>query len=244
MKENPNESDKRETSEWLREIVAEMSAVEDLLPTPLWLEPDFPPWVQYIAIQVMKAMLPRTQLHQGKTWTAGEVGGILGQQHAFRMWLIDGGAFDETEWEKLCADVSKKTESGERELLLAVVAQVGVMREKMVPAFGEVLKRALARAVDAPHHESARFFQAFSKGFKNKPADERLSNFGRINTKIFVYMLFTWRQIEKMEHIPEVYGFLRKVFKERQIGEFKTFEKSCQRMGLKLHPPGRPRKTP
>jgi len=111
--------------------------------------------------------------------------------------------------------------------------------ETVYPAFDKVMKFSLCLASDQDHYSSSRFFAAFARALAAKPS--RGNAIGRSNTMIHWVMLTSWRRVEELGSIPELYRRLCKClfFQICLPLHCRTTDASAQSSGLRTPMPGR-----
>ena len=71
------------SAKWLLKIMRWMDACDAKLPEPAFLKGDFPEWVQRLSRELISTLFPAAKLRVGGTWTAGEIGALLGHRVAY-----------------------------------------------------------------------------------------------------------------------------------------------------------------
>jgi hypothetical protein len=218
----------RRSAGWRRQIARWFDACESKLPEPAFLQGEFPEWVQRLSRELMSTLLPEAKLKVGAEWSARELGGVIGHQVAYCHALDE---LPKVSARRAFRKLDKKTRS-------RAIRQIKRFTESRALA----LQRSLALASCQSYADATEFFTAFAKALARKPSDADASNFHRTTTRVYWIMLLCWRSVEKLRSVRELQQALCRCLEPYVVGDVKRIEKICQRLGLSLGRPGRPKK--
>jgi hypothetical protein len=225
-------------TKWLSSLADEMERMEHLMPFNVFPSDDErPAWAENIEREVSVVLLPAAKLRKEYLNAAPRrVGAVLGHACAMAVWMNE--ALAELMWEASEAHDIQVTEEHERkgEEFLNTIA-------KWYEAARNLAKHALTSCVDQTYEDMSGFLTGFSDGFARKPKKFGFADIGGTSFKVYFVMLMSWRQIEGMKSVPELYRMLVAKLGAPQVGDLKRIEKICQRLGLSFRKPGRPSKT-
>ena len=240
------------TADWLVRILDRLLAIQNAYPEPVWLKGELPDWVQNIARELGKTLYPGAKLRLDKVWHPGEVGALMGHQAGYWHFLAEFIETDCTEPKPKLLDELREIFGPDIEERSAQIMQT--IAESVYPAFDKVMKFSLCLASDQDHYSSSRFFAAFARALSAKPRQG--NTIGRTNTMIYWVMLTSWRRVEELGSIPELYRRLckcvffqtplpvkfkneplrhsasRELVRTHSVGEYERVERICNRMGL------------
>jgi hypothetical protein len=226
---------KKPSRTWLEEIVNRVDRAFKRLPQPVWLNDDWPIWVQNVGRELSKTFYPTAKL-KFQNWEPGEIGAMLGQHIAYFGSLGYVLEVDEKkiDWKKLRLvygkDIKKRVQVYEKKF-----------NEQFLPDFERALKFALRLAIEQDYRPCSKFFAAFGRGIERRVLST--GEIGRTNTRIYLLLMMAWRSVEKLRSIPELHRSLCRIFGTHLVGDLKRIEKMCQRLDLRFGPRGRPRRT-
>jgi hypothetical protein len=218
----------QQTPPWVQAIIERFEGVESVFPDPLWLQGEWPYWVQRVGQEIAKASYPTAHFKAGKKWEIGEVAAIIGQEIAyFDSWSqwVESQKITDEQWVQLKKlfgdDFEERTREYARKL-----------SEEYFPAFGDALKFSLSLACEQDYLPMKQFFRAFSKALERRPAS--VGDVGSTATRLYWILLISWRRVEEFGSIPELHRRLQRcVFLgSRVVGDLKRIEKICERIGL------------
>ncbi|EDY21115.1 hypothetical protein CfE428DRAFT_1408 [Chthoniobacter flavus Ellin428] len=221
-----NVPDNQEQVPWYQRCFEELGVLPENLPEPQWLEGEWPEWVARASREVMSAFLPIAELGSELKATPRMLGGILGHQIAAFNALVEP------------TSNSEKITMGMSILLQPAggfPATYGDILGDYAEQLADAMKRACAYAIDADYAECSEFFSAFSQGMKQSPSASE-----RTNTRILLALMVGWRVYGRFESVRAVHEAFCKAMGPNLAGNFKRFEKLCQRIGFKLRNRGRP----
>ena len=118
-----------------------------------------------------------------------------------------------------------------------------VMQTGLLPAIEATVNRAHKR----PLKEKRKFMRGYALGLQNKPFDETGAlSVGTQATAIYLLLASQWKFVQGLRNVSEVHKWLEHMLGKTLIGDvngLKRIEKICQRMSLRLGPPGRPARS-
>lgn len=229
-----------EQSEWIIEALREIETAEAVLKEPHWLNGDLPMWVQNLSHALFKSLIPDVKLKPISEWTAGEVGALYGHKVANIRFLFEGEEYSAKEFRKA---FSFRNEGLPEEMIeLRGMCAVAIRFIKRIwqtgcPRFELALSRTLSMAARAPHHESVRFFKAFSKAMQKVPSPTGEQARSTTATNVYFVMLISWRWVQSMPSAAALHKFLTNLLGPSVAGDPKRVEKICERLGLKFGQP-------
>jgi len=220
---------------WLNRLIEELEKVDAAMPVKNLLpENDGPAWVQKLEGEVAKALLPAARLKNEPTRTPRLMGAILGHQCSSAVWMM--------EWLAAASVKHRPTSVGRpsTEQIKEGKRIVVGLTEEWFEGLRNLAKLALSSCVDLSYADMKEFLLAYAAGFAQKP--DTVGDIGHSAFRIYFFMLFQWRLVERLNSVRELHELLIKIFGANQVGELKRIEKICQRIGLHYRKPGRPKK--
>lgn len=226
---------------WLRRMADEFSKLEAAMPMENFLpETEGPPWVQNLEREVRAAMFPVAKLKEGLDLTPRRLGAILGHQCAVAVWMMD--------W--LAMELNSHQEETDQKTTPEQMDQIDAGREFIIKlhddwycALRRLAKRALATCVDQTYEVMRDFLRAYADGFARKPTSHTYGSFGNSSFEVYVFMLWHWQLVAKLNSVRELHDLLVKNLGSQRAGDLKRTEKICQRICLHYRKPGRPKGT-
>jgi len=113
-------------------------------------------------------------------------------------------------------------------------------QEEMLKGFLRSIRKMY---LHAPINEAAEFFAGLADGFKGLDMRGSLYGRGTSITPIMITLLIWWPRVQEMKNIPQLHRWLCIMDGKAKVGGLKRVEKICERIGLTLKTPGRPRVT-
>jgi len=120
------------------------------------------------------------------------------------------------------------------------ITRAELRRSQFIPA------RALryeANATKLPLHELAEFHDGMAAGLRGvgpkSPGDK-----SDPATEIHQILVTWWRLVVRLKSVTELHAWLVRLLGEPKVGDKKRVEKICERIGLTLREPGRPKEIP
>ena len=222
--------------EWLRRLADEFVKLESAMPVKNFLpESDGPQWVQNLEREVGVVMFPVAQLKKALVLTARRLGAILGHQCGIAVWMM--------EW--IALQLSKPQFVADAKITPEQINQGNdffiKLHDGWYLALRRLAKRALSSCVDQSYEDMRDFLTAYASGFAQKPASFGSGSFGSSTFEVYVFMLWHWQAVEKLNSVRELHDLLVKIFGSLRAGDLKRTEKICQRIGLHYRKPGRPK---
>jgi len=228
---------------WARTLLDELERFEESRPQFMPAPSDLPEWVQNVLGECMKAIYPKQAFKPGQV-TPAALGLFLGRHYALAM-IFAGelplGPKAERELEELHHQLKKQPVTAEQQQRADLIAQ---SMESYGPDSRALVAHAFAKALEQPALEALAFIQAFAKASRMKP-DALANEYTMTHSLRLYFVLFQiWRVIEAghFKSIAALHRTLRQKIPPHQAGNLKSFEKLCQKVGLKLRDPGRPGK--
>jgi len=229
------ESEKRR-DEWLNRLATEMLKVHEIMPSKFLPEGDYPQWIERVEMELGLVMYPDVKIKEGLELTAKRLGGLLGHECAYAVWMM--------QWICQQVDSAEATETAteaEREQMRQGMALINSL-DKWYSALRRLAKRALCSSVDQTFEDMSDFLLGYSSAFARKPKKYKSGDIGNTNFEIYIFLIINWRMVVTLKSVSELYQVLRKVMGEHRTGDLKRIEKICQRIGLHFAKPGRPKK--
>ena len=232
---------------WVETICDELEVLERSLPDPKVISPDlanYPPWAVKVAAEVLKVGMPTVGLRDGLKLDARVLGAFMGSQYA-RVCSL-GELFKEPTpeqqraIERIDAWVEKLPEVQRlefRERETAITRFFEVLLTDWPERFLPLLKRAFGSAVEESMEDASAFSGAFHTALKQSQKSARETT----AFKVYFWMFMQWRLIQTFESVRQLHKFLGVYIKQNELGGIKRLEKICERMGLALRLPGRPK---
>jgi hypothetical protein len=229
---------------WLNKLTHQVRIIYHQYPFPDSLpKENCPDWVCWVQQEYFNAMCPQLDLTETKALTASEIGGFLGYQCLYAVWLMDcvGAKFD-----AVFKDESANPDKYKNVILEKEECEKAANYLCRLCGWYEALQRLAGRALKSCVYQSYKdmsaFLLAFGKAFSRKPKTvSGFEDFGKTTFRIYHFMLWNWRAIAGLGSVRELHELLRKAIGEYKAGDLKRIEKICQRSGLHLRKPGRPK---
>jgi hypothetical protein len=226
-----------ECEDWVAWLASEFEKLDSGLPeleAVFFMDREWPEWVSKMVRELISTLYPAAKLKVETRWTPAELGAVVGQRIAYFQRLCEPdpwpGLDVEKLWEKMNDDEKARVERW------AETFAGHAMK------LYELTAAALALGLVQSHAESSSFMTAFAHGLAMKPADMFASNFERTTTRIYWFLFRYWPSIEKLQSVRHLHQVLCLYFETFVVGDQKRIEKMCQRLGLSLGSPGRPKK--
>lgn len=226
---------------WLRRLADEFGKLDAAMPIKNFLpETEGPPWVQNLEREVRAAMFPVAKLKEGLVLTPRRLGAILGHQCAGAVWMMEWIAM---ETKKPQAVAEEKATPEQTEQIDASREFITKLHDDWYCALRRLAKRALATCVDQSYEVMRDFLAAYADGFAKKPTSHTYGSFGNSSFEVYVFMLWHWQLVAKLNSVRELHDLLVKNLGSQRAGDLKRTEKICQRICLHFRKPGRPKQT-
>lgn len=221
---------------WLNRLADEFAKLESAMPVENFLpETEGPPWVQNLEREVRLAMFPVAKLKKGLALTPQRLGGILGHQCAVGVWMI------ECINKELSKPPTEINDPSEMEKAAQGMDLIIKLHDDWYSGLRRLAKRALATCVDQSYPDMREFLLAYASAFARKPTNFSYDSFGNSAFEVYIFMLWHWRIIEKLDSVSELHKLLVKQLGLQRTGDLKRIEKICSRIGLHLRKAGRPK---
>jgi len=207
------------------------------MPLKFLPESDYPQWVGNVQKEIGPLMCPVAKIKEGVELTPKRLGALLGHECAYAVCLVD--------WlsEQVTAAQAKETVTAKNEEQSGTTKAADDSFYKWYSALRRLAKRALCSTVDQTFEDMSDFLLAYSNAFARKPARLKPGDIGSTNFEIYMFLIVRWRTVVQLKSVSDLHQLLRKVIGEQRAGDLKRIEKICQRIGLHLRKPGRPKKT-
>jgi hypothetical protein len=237
---------------WCKRIIDELDPSDEIIAKSGFDPSKESEWVQKIYVELGQQAMPAFCVRRPKGYTPQEVGRCLGQQCANFYAL--GEMIDTPTPEKIeqSVKVLEKYEANRNvpgvESFFKAVEPIGALLSGLMeyfPIFEKGLHNAFKAALDQPTREdAAEFFRGFAKGI-SKPGVSKRGLAGHTTATLIYEKLFVHRrEVEQVENYPALKEFLIKNgVPESVVGTVRRLQKLCERVGLHLAKPGRPRKS-
>lgn len=227
---------------WKERILAAFDRLEAPIPEPDFMQGDLPEWAQKAMREVLKALVPEAGFKLSAEVYPSELGALFGAKLGHLHWIEDENGFAKSDTAAKLEAFAATQEPTSSEECDQLGKKIDAIFEGYVAAMIEVKSEVLDAAASAKHSEQKEFFDAYTKALGRTEKGTELQNIGTTATPIYILLIFLWRHVEKMPSIPVVHQVCIASLGAARVGELKTFQKLCQRIGLKLRAPGRPRK--
>jgi hypothetical protein len=236
----PKDYATKQREKWLNKLSDELRIVFREFPFPRSLPTEIcAEWVWWIQQECFRAMYVRLDLKDTNIVTPVELGGFLGYQCAYAVWMMESFA-------AITEDQRANPEKYKNVVLTPEDCERGrnyfCRLEEWYGALRRLAGRALKSCVYQSYADMSAYLSAYSGAFGRKPKPQSgLGNFGSTAFGVYYFMLWHWRAIERLDSVRELHEMLRKQMGEYRTGDLKRIEKICQRSGLHFRKPGRPR---
>ena len=244
IRSQPKDYASKHHNKWLKWLAKEVLIIYHQYPFPDSLpKENCPEWVWWIQQEYFKAMYPQLDLKDTNIVTPLEIGGFLGYQCAYAVWLTD---CLEAKLEDGIKDALANPEKYKNLVLAKEDCERGLNYLRRLWEWYEALRRLAGRALKSCVYQSyedmSAFLLAFSNAFSRKPKiTSGFGDFGKTTFIIYHFMVWNWRAIDGLASVRELHEMLRKAIGEYRVGDLKRIEKICQRSGLRFRKPGRPK---
>jgi len=180
-------------------------------------------------------------LPEPKKWDAYFFGLLLGRLRGLESYHAGEIGFDpETEAE--LENLLKRLEQDKNpQISQQRLKEILVDLETRYDATRNAITTATSKANEQPHQERADFHAGLAKGMDIKSEDLASSATLQRHTRTYFVLAKHWRWWVQCKSLREVHGYLCKAMGEQQVGDFKTFEKVCKKIGFRLRGRGRPK---
>jgi len=242
-----NSEEPQPEKHWVEVILNELEALEGTLPDPKFIAQDvtnYPQWVVNVAAEVLKVGMPTVGLREGLKLDARVAGAFMGSQYARLCSLSElfkePNSEEKRTIERIEAWVEKLPEAQRlefRERETAINLFFEVLFTGWMERFLLLLKRAFGSAVEESMEDASAFTGAFHTALKQARKTSRETT----AFKVYFWMFMHWRYIQTFESIRQLQKFLGVYLTANELGNLKRLEKICERIGLTLRPPGRPK---
>ena len=120
------------------------------------------------------------------------------------------------------------------------ITRAELQRSRFIP---RKLKNYRAGLERGPARDAEQFHRGMADGLRGighgVPGDR-----SNLATDIHLALAMWWRVVVRFDSITALHAWLVRLMGAQQVGEKKRVEKICERIGLTLRAPGRPRETP
>jgi hypothetical protein len=236
----PKDFASKRRDKWLNKLTDEFLVLEGLYPVKSFLPTEnCPNWVSRLEEDFVLATHRGASLKDATKLTPMRVGGFLGYQCAYAVWMRDW--FDDKVDSAL-----KDPENSKKSALTKEEYEEALKMWQRWSDWYRALQRLAGRALKSCVYQSyadmSAFLGAFSSGFSKKPnVGAGVGDFGSTSFEIYHFMLWHWRAVERLDSVRALHDLLRRVVGEFRTGDLKRIEKICQRIGLHYRKRGRPK---
>jgi hypothetical protein len=230
-----------QTASWVETVFDAWERVESERIPPFELLTDCPDWVANVVFELTKEVYPAAKLKKGFVLGAASLGALLGRQYALQA-LFLGEIPLPPEVQRECGALADQVRLT-REQRERVENCMNDLATRSKDAFSGVLTSAFSLAWKQPHDEAMTFVTAFKKAAVIDPDELVTEYWMRQRTRILFVLLAIWPGIQRMSTIAELHRCLQGASRGWRIVTLKSFEKVCQKVGLRLGRRGRPRKA-
>jgi hypothetical protein len=200
---------------------------------------DAPEWVLNAYTECVKIIFPGG-LPPRERWNAEFAGCFLGRMHALER-LFAGevalGPETEADLERIKSVVEKQPPPKNFKTFWRKFER---NMDTNFKATRETIPLATAIAGASTYADARDFQRGLMRGMDLKPDDLATSRTFQRNTRTYWVLALMWRTWMKCKSLREIHDYLCKGVGENRIGNFKTFEKLCKKIGLRLRGRGRP----
>jgi hypothetical protein len=236
----PKDYASKERDKWLNRLAHEFLTLNGLFPfMEVFPMENCPEWVHRVEVEYLVAVHPDADLKGATRFTPARMGGFLGNQCAYAVWMLE--SFDAMiEYamkhpEKIKDFVERKEEYEQGQNMLRRFVE-------WYKALRHLAGRALKSCVYQPYEDMSGFLAAYSKAFSKKPRlGAGMGDFGSTTFGVYHFMLWHWRAVDQLDSVRALHDLLRRSMGEHRVGDLKRIEKICQRVGLHYRKPGRPK---
>ena len=231
------------STEWKAALCASLDALEENVPEPHWIKGEWPRWVQKAWLEILKSCFPDAKLNPDHGLTPRALGAVLGAKVGLLEWLGDENGFAKSKAAKLLEGASANLTAEQKTEAEAAGAKFLEGIEGYCDAFENAQAGALGLAGTAATDEQSEFFSAYISAMQRGKKGLDVGTYGSTATPIYIFLVMNWQAVERVPSVAILHTACGHHLGAPRVGELKTFQKLCQRIGLKLRPRGRPQKN-
>lgn len=228
---------------WVKEILDEMAQAEGrAVESSIFRRA--PAWVSDMGLELMKLGLPGMQITKMSQSGPYYLGRLLGH---FRMLLADDGPLVK-KFETISSGVSpvgskKSRKRRSRAEIQNEREQRSICRAFVRAAIAKerALRKAQAVVTTVPLEEAQDFHRGYCDGLASEVHWEQ-TDLVLTPLPIYFLMVFNWPVVKKLPSTYALYKLLCAVLGAPHVRNYDRVKKICQRYGVRLRRPGRPRK--
>jgi hypothetical protein len=230
----------KERDKWLNRLAHEFLTLNGLFPfKEVFPTENCPEWVHRVELEYIGAVHPDADLKGATIFTPARMGGFLGNQCAYAVWMVESlEAMVEhamKQPEKIKDFVERKEECEQGQIILRRFIE-------WYKALQHMAGRALKSCVYQSYEDMSGFLMAYSRAFSKKPRlGAGMGDFGSTTFGVYHFMLWHWRTVDQLDSVRALHDLLRRSMGEHRVGDLKRIEKICQRISLHYRKPGRPK---
>ena len=231
----------KKPSPWMTKVCDALEKAEGDLPAVPWMQGDWPSWVKRAMQEILKAYVPDARLKPEPAWTPRALGAAFGTKIGVLERAVDENGFLKSE---ASAAMQQPVSGIAKADTQATEADVAKVAEQMTDQLAriEILKvEVFSSIATAPRTEQLEFLSAYIDAMQRGEQGLDGTNTGTTATPIYIYLVTNW-QLLAGKNTAELHKICVQAFSASQVGELKTFQKLCQRIGYKAQKAGRPKK--
>ena len=236
----PKDYASKERDKWLNRLAHQFLTLNGLFPfKEVFPTENCHEWVHRVELEYLVAVHPGADLKGATRFTPARMGGFLGNQCAYAVWMV---ASLEAMIEQAMKDPEKIKDFVERKEECEKGQNILRRFIEWYKALRRLAGRALKSCVYQPYEDMSGFLAAYSRAFGKKPKlGAGMGDFGSTTFGIYHFMLWHWRAVDQLDSVRALHELLRRSMGEHRVGDLKRIEKICQRIGLHYRKPGRPK---
>ena len=201
-----------------------------------------PAWVEKAWAEAVKIVMPSNRMPLTGYWDMELLGELMGRLQALSKFFCGEIPIEpelQTELEQVENWIASQPQTAE------TVGKIKEFTQQFCAAMDTVqegIPHFMTGAMASSHEDTLKFQKGMSRGLNLKSDDLVSANVFERHTRTVLVLAVHWRFWVKCKSLREIYDILCKAVGEQKLGSFKTFEKLCNKIGLKLRGRGRPRK--
>ena len=106
--------------------------------------------------------------------------------------------------------------------------------ETKFKATNEAIMMTTAAAVEMPYEEGQKFHEGLARGMKIEPDELTAGRMFQRHTRTYLVLVKSWRAVMNCRSLKHLHTIFCDAVGEKRIGNFKAFEKVCQKIGLTI----------
>jgi hypothetical protein len=235
--------DSEDPASWKREMCKLLERLEDSVPMPPWAVGAFPVWVERAMREFLKTLIPDAKFKAHPEWTPRELGALVGTKIGMFQWLLDPNGFAKSQAAAVMDRAVAAMTQQQAQELEAVNKPYEEGMAKQLANREKIASECLALIGTATVQEQAEFLDAYRTAMLRAEKGFDVGSFGTTATPVYVLLILSWQSVERLPSIGALHKACQARLGRDRVGSLKTFEKLCQRIGLKIRGRGRPSKA-